>query len=65
MFFSEIRESVLEIAKGRGATIVVDTSGRSNIGISTVLYADPGYDITEDVIALVNKSMPADFKLQR
>jgi outer membrane protein len=65
MFFSEIREAVLEIAKNRGATLVVDTSGRSNIGISAILYADEGFDITEDVIAAVNKSMPADFKLQR
>ncbi len=65
MFFSEIREAVLEIAKNRGATLVVDTSGRSNIGISAILYADQGFDITEDVIAVVNKSMPADFKLQR
>ena len=64
MFYSEIREAVLEISKARGATVVIDTSGRSNIGISTVIFADPGFDITDDVIALVNKSMPADFKLQ-
>lgn len=64
MFYSEIREAVLAISKTRGATVVIDTSGTSNIGISTVVYADPAYDITNDVIAAVNKSMPADFKLQ-
>lgn len=65
MFFSEIREAVLSISKNHQATVVIDTSGRSNIGISTVIYADPAYDITADVIALVNQSMPADFKLQQ
>ncbi|MBE2213640.1 MAG: OmpH family outer membrane protein [Opitutaceae bacterium] len=63
-FFADIREAVMEIAKARGATVVIDTSGRSNIGISTIIHADPGFDITADVVALVNKSMPADFKLQ-
>ena len=65
MYFAEIRDAVMEISKARGATVVIDTSGRSNIGISTVIFADPGFDITEDVIALVNKSMPADFQLQK
>jgi len=65
MYYSEIRDAVLEISKARGATVVIDTSGRSNIGISTIIHADPGFDITNDVIALVNKSMPADFQLQQ
>lgn len=60
MFFSEIRDAVLQIAKTRGATLVVDSSARSN-----VLYSDSAYDITDDVIAMLNKSMPADFKLQK
>ncbi len=65
MYFAEIRDAVMTISKTRGATVVIDTSGRSNIGISTVIFADPGFDITEDVIALVNKTMPADFQLQK
>lgn len=65
MFYSEIREAVLTISKARGATVVIDTSGTSNIGISTVVFADAAYDITADVVAAVNKSMPADFKLQQ
>jgi len=65
MYFAEIREAVMEISKTRGATVVIDTSGRSNIGISTVIFADPGFDVTADVIALVNKTIPADFQLQK
>jgi Skp family chaperone for outer membrane proteins len=65
MFFADVREAVMEISKARGATIVIDTSGRSNIGISTIIHADSGFDITADVIAVVNKSMPSDFKLQQ
>ncbi len=64
MFFSEIKEAVLAISKTREANVVIDTSGTSNIGISTIIFADAGFDITNDVIAVVNKSMPADFKLK-
>lgn len=64
-FYAEVREAVLEIAKARGATIIIDSSGRSPNGVSTLIWVDPGFDITADVIALVNKSMPADFKLQQ
>ena len=30
----------------------------TEIGISSILYADPGYDITDAVIAELNKSKP-------
>ncbi len=42
-----------------GATLVVDKSGPTLFGIPTVIYADPAYDITDDVIKEVNKDRPA------
>lgn len=62
IMFQRISEKVLEIGKARGATIILDTSGPTGFGISSILYADAGFDITDQVIIEMNKSKPADFK---
>lgn len=59
ILLEEIAKTVNEIAKRKGATLVVDKSGPSAFRIPVVLYADPAYDITEEVIAEVNKDRPA------
>ncbi len=59
ILLEEITKTVNEIAKRKGATLVVDKSGPSAFRIPVVLYADPAYDITEEVIAEVNKDRPA------
>jgi outer membrane protein len=61
LMYGEINTIVLNLAKTRGATFVVDTSGRTTSGVSSILYADPGFDITNDVIGELNKTKPADF----
>jgi outer membrane protein len=48
----EILKKVLEVGKGKGATMVVDR----NAG---VVYADAGYDITEECMVIINKDRPA------
>jgi outer membrane protein len=48
----EILKKVLEVGKSKGATMVLDR----NAG---VVYADAGYDITEECAAIVNKDRPA------
>ena len=55
----EISKVAVEIAKKKGATLLVDKSGPSLIGISSVLYFDPSYDITEEVSKEINKDRPA------
>lgn len=62
LMFDKISAIVLEIGKAQGATLIVDTSGVTGLGISSVLYADVGYDITDRVITELNKTQPADFK---
>jgi len=62
LMLDEIREKVLAIAKERGANFVVDISGRTSNGVSSILYSDPGFDVTEAVIKVLNDSKPADFK---
>lgn len=47
----EIIKKVNEVAKEKGATLVMDR----NAGL---VYADPGYDITDECMALINKDRP-------
>jgi len=58
MFFEEISKVVADIARARSATLVLDKSGPSLIGIPSVVYSDPSYEITEDVLKEVNKNRP-------
>lgn len=59
LLLEEITKTVNEIAKRKGATLVLDKSGPSAFRIPVVLFADPAYDITEEVIAEVNKDRPS------
>ena len=59
LLLEEISKTVVEMAKKQGATLVLDKSGPTLFGIPSVIYADPAYDITQDVIAEVNKDRPA------
>jgi outer membrane protein len=61
LMYGEINTVVLNIGKGKGANFIVDTSGRTTSGVSSIIYADASFDITEEVIAELNKSKPADF----
>ena len=60
LIMDEILKVVNDFARARGATLVLDKSGPSVFGVPVVLYADNGYDITEDVVKEVNKDRPAD-----
>lgn len=55
----EIGKRVTEIAKNKGATLVVDRTAPSMIGIPSILYSDTGYDITDEVMTDINKDRPA------
>jgi len=59
LLLEEITKTVNEIAKRKGATLVIDKSGPSSFRIPVVLFADPGYDITEEVVTEINKDRPA------
>lgn len=59
LLLEEITKAVNDIAKRKGATLVIDKSGPSAFRIPVVLYADPGYDITDEVITEINKDKPA------
>lgn len=59
LMFEEISVTVTDVAKKKGATLVLDKSGPSLIGISPVVYADTSYDITEEVQKEIAKGRPA------
>jgi len=59
LMLEEIGKTVADVAKRKGATLVLDKSGPTFIGISNLVYSDPGYDMTDDVAAEINKSRPA------
>jgi len=55
----EIGRRVAEIAKGKGATFVVDRTGPSILGVPSVIYSDTAYDLTDEVLTDLNKDKPA------
>lgn len=58
LLLEEITKVVNDLAKKQGATLVLDRSGPTLFGIPSVLYSDPSYDITEEVVKEVNKDRP-------
>ncbi len=60
ILIEEITKIAVDIAKKKGATLLLDSSGATANGISAVIYADPSLDITSDIMAEINKSRPAD-----
>jgi outer membrane protein len=59
LLLEEISKLTTDIAKKKGATIVIDKAGPSMIGVSNIVYTDPSYDITDEVMAEINKTRPA------
>jgi outer membrane protein len=59
VMLEEISKAATDIAKRKGATILVDKAGPSLIGISSFVYTDPAFDITEEVAKELNKDRPA------
>jgi len=59
VMLEEISKVATDVAKRRGATLLLDKAGPSLIGISNLIYADPGFDITDDVLKEINKDRPA------
>jgi len=59
LIMDEIMKVVNDMARAKGATLVLDKSGPSILGIPVVLYSDASYDITDEVVKEVNKDRPA------
>lgn len=58
ILLEEISKIVTDVAKRKNATLVLDRSGPNLLGVSTVIYSDAGYDITDEVMKEINKDRP-------
>lgn len=56
IMLEEISKIATEIAKRKGAKLLLDKSGPNLLGISSVIYSDPSMDITAEVEAEINRS---------
>ncbi len=59
LLLEELSKIATDIAKRKGATLLIDVSAPAGFGISNVIYVDPAYDITDEVMAVANKDRPA------
>jgi outer membrane protein len=59
LMIEEIEKVAVDIAKKKGATFLLDKSGPTLVGVSNILYFDPSLEITDEVMAELNKDRPA------
>ena len=59
LMLAEISKVAVDIAKGKGCNLLIDKSGLTLNGVSSIVYADPEYDITPEVLKVINKDRPA------
>ena len=59
LMFEEIGKIATDVAKRRGAALLLDKSGPSLLGIPAVIHFDPALDITDEVMKEINKDRPA------
>jgi len=55
----EIKTVILEVAQGNGADLVFDTSTGITVGLPPVIYANPEWDNTAQVLEVLNADAPA------
>jgi Skp family chaperone for outer membrane proteins len=55
----DIMKTVSELVKAKGFDLVLDKSGLSAGAVPVVLYARDDFDISNEVIAALNKNAPA------
>jgi outer membrane protein len=60
LLMDEISKVATEVAQREGITLLFDKAGPSLLGMPAVLYADSSYEITDAVLAEINKNRPAD-----
>jgi Skp family chaperone for outer membrane proteins len=52
--YNEIQRAVTAVAHRQGATLVLNVSEKTVVGLPAVVYSDPKWDITSSVIATLN-----------
>ncbi len=60
LLLEEISKVAVDVAKREGAALLFDKSGPTVLGMPTLLYNDESMEITQAVLAEINKDKPAD-----
>ncbi|GAB5558773.1 MAG: hypothetical protein SynsKO_04200 [Synoicihabitans sp.] len=60
LLMDEISQVAQDVAKRQGITMLFDKSGPSLLGMPAVLFAEDSLEITDEVLAEINKNKPAD-----
>ncbi len=60
LLMDEISKIATDVAKRQGITMLFDKSGPSLLGMPAVLFAEDNLEITDAVLAEINKNKPAD-----
>jgi len=55
---AEIRGVIQSYIKDRGITLVLDSSGKTMNNVEAVLISDKSFDITDPILAIINKDSP-------
>jgi Skp family chaperone for outer membrane proteins len=56
----EIKTVILEVAQQKKADLVFDTSTGISIGLPPVIFANPAWDTTKEVLAVLNADAPPE-----
>lgn len=59
LMLDEIQKAVSALARERGATLVLDTSGVTSNTLPAVLYSNPDWDISDLVLYELNRNAPS------
>jgi len=59
LMLEEISKVAVDIAKRKGANLLLDRSGQTLNGVPGIVYSDAEFDITADVMKEINKDRPA------
>lgn len=60
LFMDEIKKVALEVADDNGRNFVLDLSGITAVGVPVILYSDPKWDITDEVLEKINADTPEE-----
>ncbi len=60
LFMDEIKKVALEVADENGRNFVLDSSGITAVGVPVILYSDPKWDITDEVLEKINADAPEE-----
>ena len=58
LMFDEITKVVADMAKARNVSVVLDSSGPSVFGAPVLLYGDSAYDVTAELLEILNTDAP-------